>query len=192
MCLVNVQAASTPQLDEFGLIRMQEWQGIRGRHDWFSSAKDWLVRSYTETNGWCASVPLIEHRRTTGLHHNVRNVPACVCPILKVQAIDELQICHGPSNMNAHDILHGLSDEQMRRYLTDGYLVLKSGLPQDVHDHVGDRCEEIFSTTGNPGNEILEMNPALWLVFADPVVKGALSSILGDGYFMVDRRPGET
>ncbi len=90
--------------------------------------------------------------------------------------------------MNAHDLLHRLSDEEMRRYLTEGYLVLKSGLPQDVHDHIRDRCEEIFSTTGNPGNEILEMNPALRLVFADPVVKGALSSILGDGYFMHPHR----
>ena len=81
-----------------------------------------------------------------------------------------------------------MSDEQMRRYLTEGYLVLKSGLPQEVHDHIRDRCEEIFSTTGNPGNEILEMNPALQLVFTDPAVKGALSSILGEGYFMHPHR----
>lgn len=100
----------------------------------------------------------------------------------------ELQTCHDPSNMNAHDLLHRLSDEQMRSYLTEGFLVLKSGLPQEVHDHICARCEEIFSTTGNPGNEILEMNPALRLVFADPAVKGALSSILGEGYFMHPHR----
>lgn len=34
------------------------------------------------------------------------------------------------------------------------------------------------------------MNPALRLVCADPVVKDALSSILGDGYFMHPRRHG--
>ena len=90
--------------------------------------------------------------------------------------------------MNDFDLLHRLSDEQMRTYLTEGFLVLKSGLPREVHDHIHDRCEEIFSTTGNPGNEILEMNPALRLVFADPVVKGALSSILGDGHFMHPHR----
>ena len=76
----------------------------------------------------------------------------------------------------------------MRSYLTEGFLVLKSRLPQEVHGHIRERCEEIFSTTGNPGNEILEMNPALRLVFADPVVKGALSSILGDGYFIYPHR----
>ena len=90
--------------------------------------------------------------------------------------------------MNNFDLLHRLSDEQMRAYLTEGFLVLKSGLPREVHDHIRDRCEEIFSTTGNPGNEILEMNPALRLVFAEPVVKGALSSILGKGYFMHPHR----
>ena len=62
--------------------------------------------------------------------------------------------------------------------MTGGFLVLKSGLAREVHDHIRDRCEEIFSTTDNPGSEILEMNPALRLVFADPVVKGALSSML--------------
>lgn len=115
------------------------------------------------------------------------SLPARVLSCRRRQST-ELQTCHDPSNMNAHDLLHRLSDEEMRRYLTEGYLVLKSGLPQDVHDHIRDRCEEIFSTTGNPGNEILEMNPALRLVFADPVVKGALSSILGDGYFMHPHR----
>ena len=90
--------------------------------------------------------------------------------------------------MNDHEYRHRLSDEQMRKYLTDGFVVLRSRLPEEVHDHIRDRCEEIFSTTGNPGNEILEMNPALRLVFADPAVKGALSSILGDGYFMYPHR----
>ena len=58
----------------------------------------------------------------------------------------------------------------------------------EVHDHIRDRCEEIFSMTGNPGNKILEMNPALQLVFTAPAVKGTLSSILGDGYFMHPHR----
>ena len=57
--------------------------------------------------------------------------------------------------MNDCDHSHRLSDEQMRSYLTEGYLVLKSGLPQEVHDHIRDRCEEIFSTTGNPGNSAI-------------------------------------
>lgn len=67
-------------------------------------------------------------------------------------------------------------------------MVLKPRLPKEVHDYIRDRREGIFSTTGNPGNEILEMSPALRLVFAELVVKGALSSMLGDGYFMYPHR----
>ncbi len=64
-------------------------------------------------------------------------------------------------------------------------MVLKSRLPQ--RDRIRDRCEEIFSMTGNPSNEILEMNPAPRLVCADPVDVGALNSMRGDGQFMHPR-----
>ena len=59
--------------------------------------------------------------------------------------------------MNDCDHSHRLSNEQMRSSLTEGFLVLKSRLSQEVHGHIRDRCEEICLTTGNPGNEILEM-----------------------------------
>ncbi len=81
-----------------------------------------------------------------------------------------------------------LTDTQMQHYLTDGYIVLKSSVPSEVHEHIRDRCEEIFATTGNPGNEILEMNPAIQLIFSDPVVRGALVSILGEDFFMYPHR----
>ncbi len=81
-----------------------------------------------------------------------------------------------------------LTDDQMRHYLTDGYVVLQSCLPPAVHAHIRDRCEEIFATTGNPGNEILEQNPAIQLIFADPAIRGALISILGEDFFMYPHR----
>ncbi len=87
----------------------------------------------------------------------------------------ELQTSHATSDMNDCDHSHLLSDEQMRSYLTEGFLVLKSRLPQDVHDYIRDRCEEICLTTGSPGNGILEMILVLQLVFADPAVKSALN-----------------
>lgn len=81
-----------------------------------------------------------------------------------------------------------LTDDQMRHYLTEGYIVMQSRVPPEVHAHIRDRCEEIFTTTGNPGNDILEMNPAIQLIFADPVIRGALISILGDDFFMYPHR----
>ena len=76
-----------------------------------------------------------------------------------------------------------LSDTQMRSFLTEGCLILKTGVPNEIHGHIRERCEEIFSTVGNPGNEILELNPALRLILADPAVRGALQSILGPDFF---------
>ena len=89
-------------------------------------------------------------------------------------------------NSYAHPVQ--LTDAQMRRYVTDGFLVLQTGLPAVVHRHIRERCADVFATMGNPGNEILEHNPAVQLVFADPVVRGALGSLLGDDFFMHPHR----
>lgn len=90
--------------------------------------------------------------------------------------------------MNSYKNPVSLTDAQMRSFLTEGFLVLQTRLPMTVHEHIRTRCEAIFTTTGNPGNAILEMNPAVHLVFADPVIRGALRSILGDGFFMHPHR----
>ena len=81
-----------------------------------------------------------------------------------------------------------LTDTQMRSFLTEGCLILKTGVPDEIHGHIRERCEEIFSTVGNPGNEILELNPALRLILADPAVRGALQSILGPDFFLHPHR----
>lgn len=81
-----------------------------------------------------------------------------------------------------------LTDAQMRSFLTEGYMILKTGVPDEVHEHIRERCETIFATVGNPGNEILELNPALRLILADPAVRGALQGILGPGYFLHPHR----
>lgn len=81
-----------------------------------------------------------------------------------------------------------LTDAQMQHYLTEGFVVLQSQVPPEVHEHIRNRCEEIFETTGNPGNDILEMNPVIQLIFTDPVIRGALISILGEDCFMYPHR----
>ena len=81
-----------------------------------------------------------------------------------------------------------LTDVQMRSFLTEGYLILKTGVPAEVHEHIHARCEEIFSTMGNPGNAILELNPALRLILADPAVRGGLQGVLGPACFLHPHR----
>ncbi len=91
-----------------------------------------------------------------------------------------------------------LTDEQMRDYITRGYLVLKSGLPKSVHEQIYQRTSEVMEKEGNPGNNILPRVPELRQVFDDPNFRGPLTSVLGPGHIMhshrhchVNRGPGE-
>jgi HEAT repeat protein len=77
-----------------------------------------------------------------------------------------------------------LSDEQMRQYITQGYVVLKTSLPASLHETIYQKTEEAFEKEGNPGNNILPRVPELNQVFADPAIVGGLQSVLGPGYLM--------
>ncbi len=91
-----------------------------------------------------------------------------------------------------------LTDEQMRDYLTRGFLVLKTDLPRSLHEQIYQKTSEVFDKEGNPGNNILPRVPELQQVFADPTLRGALTSVLGPDHIMhshrhchVNRGPGE-
>ena len=81
-----------------------------------------------------------------------------------------------------------LTDEQMQRFIIDGYLMLKSGLPAEFHKQVFDEIDSVYQTEGNPGNNLLPRIPMLQQVFDDPRISGALESILGAGYFLYPHR----
>ncbi len=83
-----------------------------------------------------------------------------------------------------------LSDEQMKEFIVNGFVKLNTELAPEVHQRIYERTEEVFEKEGNPGNNILPRVPELGKVFADPVVTGALSSVLGPDYVMhVHRHP---
>ncbi len=77
-----------------------------------------------------------------------------------------------------------LGDEEMQQFIAEGYLTLKSSLPASLHQDIYQRTEEVFAKEGNPGNNILPRLPALQQVFDDPVVRGALTSVVGPDYIM--------
>ena len=74
-----------------------------------------------------------------------------------------------------------LGDEEMQQFIAEGYLTLKSSLPASHHQDIYQRTEEVFAKEGNPGNNVLPRIPALQQVFDDPVVRGALTSVVGAG-----------
>ncbi len=81
-----------------------------------------------------------------------------------------------------------LGDEEMQQFIAAGYLTLKSSLPASLHQDIYQRTEEVFAKEGNPGNNILPRVPALQQVFDDPVVRGALASVVGPDYIMHTHR----
>ena len=81
-----------------------------------------------------------------------------------------------------------LNDEQMRRFIVDGYLVLKPNLPAELHKRVYDRLDRVIRKEGNPGNNILPAVPELQALLDSPEVCGAMQSVLGRGYILHPHR----
>jgi hypothetical protein len=81
-----------------------------------------------------------------------------------------------------------LTDAQVQHFLQHGYLTLRTQLPAEFHQEIYRRTEEVFAKEGNPGNNVLPRIPQLHQVFADPVLDGALASLLGPSYIMHSHR----
>jgi HEAT repeat protein len=78
----------------------------------------------------------------------------------------------------------------MQRFIARGYLCLRTALPDRFHRGIWDRFNALVGDTAdlNPGNNLLPAIPELNNVFADPVVRGALTSVLGPDYVMHPHR----
>ena len=81
-----------------------------------------------------------------------------------------------------------LSSEKVRQFIANGHLVLRSSLPRSYHDVIFDRIRELNHGYGHFGNNLLPLLPELNEFFEDPVVKGALQSVLGNEYHMHPHR----
>jgi len=81
-----------------------------------------------------------------------------------------------------------LNDSQMQEFIVNGYVTVEAPFTPAFHDSVRAQAENIFSTTGDPGNDILPAIPQLSDLFSHPAVTGALTSILGPGYAMHPHR----
>ena len=83
-----------------------------------------------------------------------------------------------------------LTDAQMQRFIAHGYLCLRTELPDSFHRGIFERFDTLIGTEANlnPGNNLLPAVPELNQVFADPVVRGALTSVVGPDYVMHPHR----
>ena len=83
-----------------------------------------------------------------------------------------------------------LNDLQINHFLANGYLQLDTQLPLDYHESLFKKFKNIIGKDNdfNPGNNLLPVVPELNLVFDDPIIKGALVSVLGENYMMHPHR----
>ncbi|GAB6931026.1 hypothetical protein JCM10914A_50090 [Paenibacillus sp. JCM 10914] len=81
-----------------------------------------------------------------------------------------------------------LTDEQIMQFITKGYVVLHNELPDQLHGSVRNKIHGVLHEEGNPGNNILPRVPEIQQFFETPVVKGALTSVLGADYYMHPHR----
>lgn len=81
-----------------------------------------------------------------------------------------------------------LTDEQMRHFIAHGYLLLQTDFSPEFHAAMSQNIREVMKKEGNPGNNILPRVPEVQAVFKHPVIRGALTSVLGPEYIMHPHR----
>jgi hypothetical protein len=82
------------------------------------------------------------------------------------------------------------SDQQMQQFIRNGFVSMRVDMPDGFHESIYDRCESIYDSEGNPGNNILPRVPELQQVFDHPTVVGAFDSLLGTDHVMHVHRHG--
>ena len=91
-----------------------------------------------------------------------------------------------------------LNDEEIRRFIIDGYIKIQADFPANFHQTIFQQIEDMFENQGNLGNNLLPLIPEIQQVFSHPAVHGALTSALGENYVMHSHRychlnpPGST
>jgi hypothetical protein len=81
-----------------------------------------------------------------------------------------------------------LTDDQMRHFIVNGYVIVNTDLPASFHDFIYEQTEIVFEKGGNPGNNLLPRIPEIQAVFDDMWVIGGLISVLGEDYYMQPHR----
>ena len=81
-----------------------------------------------------------------------------------------------------------LTDDQMRYFIVNGYIIINTDLPASFHNFIYERTETVFEKEGNPGNNLLPRIPEIQTVFDDKWVIGGLISVLGEDYYMQPHR----
>ena len=81
-----------------------------------------------------------------------------------------------------------LTDEEMRDFIVNGYVKIKTDFPPSFHDNIRQQLDTMFEGTGNLGNNVLPLIPEIQEIFDHPTVHGAMQGVLGENYAMHSHR----
>ena len=81
-----------------------------------------------------------------------------------------------------------MSDREVQQFIVNGYTIVRADMGADFHEGVRKKLDHVFDEEGNPGNNILPRVPEIRQVFDHPNVRGALTSLLGEGYILNPHR----
>ena len=77
-----------------------------------------------------------------------------------------------------------LDDADMQRFIRDGYLTVRSELPRAFHERMHDALHELDEGGPRGHNNLLPCVPELAHMLDEPVIRGALTSILGPDHYL--------
>jgi len=78
-----------------------------------------------------------------------------------------------------------LSDQAVQDFIVNGYLILKpEKLTAAYHQDAYDQLTAMIASHGNPGNDLLAGAPYIQEVLEDPVITGALDSLIGPNHVL--------
>lgn len=77
-----------------------------------------------------------------------------------------------------------LTDDQIAQFITHGYVLLQTDFPKEFHEHVVKKMAERIEHEGNPGNNLVARVAEAQQIFDHPIIRGALTSVLGPNYMM--------
>nr|WP_221401381.1 HEAT repeat domain-containing protein [Paenibacillus phyllosphaerae] len=83
-----------------------------------------------------------------------------------------------------------MNDEQIRSFITNGFLILNADFPEAFHQRLTEQLGTIYAEEGNPGNNLLPRIREVQQLFDHPTITGALTSVLGQDYMLHAHRHG--
>ena len=81
-----------------------------------------------------------------------------------------------------------LTDEQVRRFIVDGYLTFTPEVDPELHDRINQKLRYATEREVHVGNNIMSRVPEIWQILRAPNIRGALTSLLGPNYYVHPHR----